>query len=94
MINILTSGTWGMCWTDPEMKCSLVSMTVRCFHPMQPFRSPNMYHSITTVICVTWFILSLRRGSQAAVDRVVEFLSAQTKTITTTAKIAQVLRQW
>lgn len=34
--------------------------------------------------------MDLRRGSQAAVDRVVEFLSAQTKTITTTAEIAQV----
>ncbi len=34
--------------------------------------------------------MDLRRGSQAAVDRVVEFLSTQTKTITTTAEIAQV----
>ncbi|KAJ6537650.1 TCP-1/cpn60 chaperonin family-domain-containing protein [Mycena capillaripes] len=34
--------------------------------------------------------MDLRRGSQAAVDRVVEFLSLQTKTITTTAEIAQV----
>ncbi|KAJ7621819.1 chaperonin Cpn60/TCP-1 family [Mycena rosella] len=34
--------------------------------------------------------MDLRRGSQAAVDRVVQFLSAQTKTITTTAEIAQV----
>ncbi|EDR08934.1 uncharacterized protein LACBIDRAFT_184661 [Laccaria bicolor S238N-H82] len=34
--------------------------------------------------------MDLRRGSQAAVDRVVEFLSANTKTITTTAEIAQV----
>ncbi|OBZ72799.1 Heat shock protein 60, mitochondrial [Grifola frondosa] len=34
--------------------------------------------------------MDLRRGSQAAVDRVVEFLSAHTKTITTTAEIAQV----
>ncbi|CAL1713839.1 unnamed protein product [Somion occarium] len=34
--------------------------------------------------------MDLRRGSQAAVDRVVEFLSHHTKTITTTAEIAQV----
>jgi chaperonin GroEL len=34
--------------------------------------------------------MDLRRGSQAAVDRVVEFLSSQTQTITTTAEIAQV----
>lgn len=34
--------------------------------------------------------MDLRRGSQAAVDRVVEYLSANTKTITTTAEIAQV----
>src|SRR5882762_9685496 len=34
--------------------------------------------------------MALRRGSQAAVDRVVDFLSAHTKTITTTAEIAQV----
>ncbi|KAF9064446.1 chaperonin Cpn60/TCP-1 family [Rhodocollybia butyracea] len=34
--------------------------------------------------------MDLRRGSQAAVDRVVEFLASQTKTITTTAEIAQV----
>jgi chaperonin GroEL len=34
--------------------------------------------------------MDLRRDSQAAVDRVVEFLSANTKTITTTAEIAQV----
>ncbi|KAH9940623.1 chaperonin GroL [Amylocystis lapponica] len=34
--------------------------------------------------------MDLRRGSQAAVERVVEFLSAHTKTITTTAEIAQV----
>jgi chaperonin GroEL len=34
--------------------------------------------------------MDLRRGSQAAVDRVVSFLSAHTKTITTTAEIAQV----
>ncbi|KIK92160.1 hypothetical protein PAXRUDRAFT_830223 [Paxillus rubicundulus Ve08.2h10] len=34
--------------------------------------------------------MDLRRGSQAAVDRVVEFLAAHTKTITTTAEIAQV----
>ena len=34
--------------------------------------------------------MDLRRGSQAAGDRVVEFLSAHTKTITTTAEIAQV----
>ncbi|KAI0733857.1 chaperonin GroL [Fomitopsis betulina] len=34
--------------------------------------------------------MDLRRGSQAAVDRVVEFLSAHAKTITTTAEIAQV----
>ena len=34
--------------------------------------------------------MDLRRGSQAAVDRVVEFLSKNTKTITTTAEIAQV----
>ena len=34
--------------------------------------------------------MDLRRGSQAAVDRVVEYLSAHTKTITTTAEIAQV----
>ena len=34
--------------------------------------------------------MDLRRGSQAAVDNVVQFLSAQTKTITTTTEIAQV----
>ncbi|KAJ3500191.1 hypothetical protein NLJ89_g9903 [Agrocybe chaxingu] len=34
--------------------------------------------------------MDLRRGSQAAVDRVVDFLSSHTKTITTTAEIAQV----
>jgi len=34
--------------------------------------------------------MDLRRGSQAAVDNVVQFLSAQTKTITATAEIAQV----
>ncbi|PPQ71106.1 hypothetical protein CVT26_011585 [Gymnopilus dilepis] len=34
--------------------------------------------------------MDLRRGSQAAVDRVVEFLSANTKTVTTTSEIAQV----
>ncbi|KAG5731520.1 Heat shock protein 60, partial [Termitomyces sp. T112] len=34
--------------------------------------------------------MDLRRGSQAAVDRVVDFLAAHTKTITTTAEIAQV----
>ena len=34
--------------------------------------------------------MDLRRGSQAAVDNVVQYLSAQTKTITTTAEIAQV----
>ncbi|KAH9850534.1 chaperonin GroL [Lenzites betulinus] len=34
--------------------------------------------------------MDLRRGSQAAVERVVEFLSKQAKTITTTAEIAQV----
>jgi len=34
--------------------------------------------------------MDLRRGSQAAVDRVVEYLSAHTKTITTTAEISQV----
>ncbi|PCH39724.1 chaperonin GroL [Wolfiporia cocos MD-104 SS10] len=34
--------------------------------------------------------MDLRRGSQAAVDRVVAFLAAHTKTITTTAEIAQV----
>jgi len=34
--------------------------------------------------------MDLRRGSQAAVDRVVDFLSKHTKTITTTAEIAQV----
>ncbi|KAI0759524.1 chaperonin GroL [Trametes elegans] len=34
--------------------------------------------------------MDLRRGSQAAVDRVVDFLSKQAKTITTTAEIAQV----
>jgi len=34
--------------------------------------------------------MDLRRGSQAAVDRVVEFLSHHTKKITTTAEIAQV----
>jgi len=32
--------------------------------------------------------MDLHRGSQAAVDRVVELLSAHTKTITTTAEIA------
>ena len=34
--------------------------------------------------------MDLRRGSQAAVERVVEFLSKNTRTITTTAEIAQV----
>ena len=34
--------------------------------------------------------MDLRRDSQAAVDNIVQFLSAQTKTITTTAEIAQV----
>jgi chaperonin GroEL len=34
--------------------------------------------------------MDLRRGAQAAVDRIVEFLSANTKTITTTSEIAQV----
>ncbi|KAG6380013.1 hypothetical protein JVT61DRAFT_8087 [Boletus reticuloceps] len=34
--------------------------------------------------------MDLRRGSQAAVDRVVEFLSLNTKKVTTTAEIAQV----
>ena len=34
--------------------------------------------------------MDLRRGSQAAVDRVIEFLSSQAKRITTTAVIAQV----
>ncbi|KAI0051272.1 chaperonin GroL [Auriscalpium vulgare] len=34
--------------------------------------------------------MDLRRGSQAAVERVVEFLAKNTKTITTTAEIAQV----
>ena len=34
--------------------------------------------------------MDLRRGCQAAVERVVEFLSKNTKTITTTAEIAQV----
>ena len=34
--------------------------------------------------------MDLRRGSQAAVDRVVEFLAANTKKVTTTAEIAQV----
>ena len=34
--------------------------------------------------------MDLRRGSQAAVQRVVDFLSKNTKTITTTAEIAQV----
>ena len=34
--------------------------------------------------------MDLRRGSQAAVERVVEFLSKNTKTVTTTAEIAQV----
>lgn len=34
--------------------------------------------------------MDLRRGSQAAVDRVVQFLSTHTKTITTTSEIAQV----
>jgi len=34
--------------------------------------------------------MDLRRGSQAAIDRVVEFLASQTKTITTMAEIAQV----
>ncbi|KAF4608499.1 chaperonin [Pleurotus pulmonarius] len=34
--------------------------------------------------------MDLRRGSQAAVDKVVQFLSANAKTITTTAEIAQV----
>jgi chaperonin GroEL len=34
--------------------------------------------------------MDLRRGSQEAVDNVVQFLSAQTKTIATTSEIAQV----
>ncbi|KAJ2917939.1 hypothetical protein MD484_g2473, partial [Candolleomyces efflorescens] len=34
--------------------------------------------------------MDLRRGSQAAVDRVVSFLSSHAKTVTTTAEIAQV----
>ncbi|KAF6746623.1 heat shock protein [Ephemerocybe angulata] len=34
--------------------------------------------------------MDLRRGSQAAVDRVVEFLSQHARTVTTTAEIAQV----
>jgi chaperonin GroEL len=34
--------------------------------------------------------MDLRRGSQATVDRVVDFLSTHTKTITTTAEIARV----
>jgi chaperonin GroEL len=34
--------------------------------------------------------MDLRRGSQAAVERVVDFLTSNTKTITTTAEIAQV----
>ncbi|KAF6746448.1 heat shock protein [Ephemerocybe angulata] len=34
--------------------------------------------------------MDLRRGSQAAVDRVVEFLSTHARTVTTTAEIAQV----
>jgi hypothetical protein len=34
--------------------------------------------------------MDLRRGSQVAVDRVVNFLATNTKTITTTAEIAQV----
>jgi chaperonin GroEL len=34
--------------------------------------------------------MDLHRGSQAAVDRVVEFLANNTKTITTTAEICQV----
>ena len=34
--------------------------------------------------------MDLRRGSQAAVDSVIQFLSAQTKAITTTSEIAQV----
>ena len=34
--------------------------------------------------------MDLRRGSQAAVDNVVQYLSAQTKTITTTAQVATI----
>ena len=34
--------------------------------------------------------MDLRRGSQAAVDRVVDFLSSKARTVTTTAEIAQV----
>ena len=34
--------------------------------------------------------MDLRRGSQAAIDSVIQFLSAQTKAITTTSEIAQV----
>ena len=34
--------------------------------------------------------MDLCRGSQAAIDSIVQFLSAQTKTITTTSEIAQV----
>jgi chaperonin GroEL (HSP60 family) len=36
--------------------------------------------------------MDLRRGSQAAVEHVVEFLSENTKTITTTTEIAQACR--
>jgi chaperonin GroEL len=35
-------------------------------------------------------LMDLRRGSQAAVDRAVKFLSTQTRTNTTAAEIAQV----
>ena len=41
--------------------------------------------------------MDLCQGSQAAVDNIIQFLPAQTKTITTTTKIAQVahhLCQW
>jgi chaperonin GroEL len=34
--------------------------------------------------------MDLRRGAQAAVDRVVDYLSKHAKTVTTTAEIAQV----
>ena len=41
--------------------------------------------------------MDLCQGSQAAVDNVIQFLPAQTKTITTTTEIAQVVHhlcQW
>jgi chaperonin GroEL len=34
--------------------------------------------------------MNLQQGPQAAVDRVVEFLSTHTKTVTTTAEMAQI----